>query len=996
MNPLSASRLRSSIAAITTALLLAACGGGNDMNASDGSDVSTSSDTVTAQGVVIDDQGVGLSGATITVVAGGAGTASSGQASSAADGSFAIALSSHAPAVIRVQKAGYMPMVRAASDTSSNGSFAARVVLLPVASTQSFDSTQDAVLRVPGSTAQVELAAASLARTDGQAISGKATVQLTPIDPSKDIRHMPGVMVDAASGEDIESLGALSVNFSDESGASLNLASGQVATIRIPATPASGTSAVLPATYPLYHLNETTGKWDQEGTATLQTDLATGAKYYEGTVGHFSTWNADQALTRAKIDYGFDVHGTRCITPAVVSAEGIDYNGSSSGSDRTVSVRIQSRVRLTLYNILGEAVDSVIQSTPTLAGETERIARCLVARDSVEVRGHVRVSSGTLSGYRVQFSSTFPTFTVPIDADGTYRTRVPKFLGELRAKLVQTGLSRGLPDTSVSGTVEGVELDMPELVVEDRFVELTGCVQGWESFRRPYGVITASVNGNYIDSRTVTSASPNFSFFVPIDSASTLRLTPADGSLRERVDTISVGRTPLALGGCMALPSGPLVNLEVLGTGQTRTFDATGSVAGDAPIKTYSWDFGDGGTATGAVTTHTYAAAGIYNVKLTVTDQLHQSSTLRGVVATTPTTVLSQQALAVGSGHGCAVTSVGGLRCWGYNYAGQLGSGDLIDVHAFSISNAEPVALNLGLSGDGVAPFAFGISAVSAGGAHTCAISVAGAVLCWGDNQSRQLGQNGLSGGVSSTPVAVSAIGTAKAITTGTDYSCALDTSGVVYCWGANVFGQLGFAGGSGLSRLNAPTAVASMGSGNKAVSAGNRHTCAINASNALFCWGLNGDGQLGSNGTTDSSTPLPVPGLGSNVTAVALADEFTCAIVSGAVKCWGEDPGANIRDDGLVTTPTTIPGLNNGAVGIAVGNRHGCAILAGGELRCWGQNYAGQLGLGNSVSETQVATTVPGLERDVVEVRARYNGTCARLQNGTVKCWGLWFVAPV
>ena len=117
MNPLSASWLRSSIAAITTALLLAACGGGNDMNASDGSDVSTSSDTVTAQGVVIDDQGVGLSGATITVVAGGAGTASSGQASSAADGSFAIALSSHAPAVIRVQKAGYMRMVRAASDT---------------------------------------------------------------------------------------------------------------------------------------------------------------------------------------------------------------------------------------------------------------------------------------------------------------------------------------------------------------------------------------------------------------------------------------------------------------------------------------------------------------------------------------------------------------------------------------------------------------------------------------------------------------------------------------------------------------------------------------------------------------------------------------------------------------------------------------------------------------------------------------------------------------
>lgn len=949
-----------------------------------------------ANGVVLDDQGVTLQGATITVVAGGPDGASATGTSSAADGSFAIPLSSQHAAVIRVEKAGYMPMVRAASDQANNGFFAARVVLLPVASTQRFDSAREAVLRVPGSSARVALPAASLVRTDGQAIAGQATVQLTPIDPSKDISRMPGAMVDGASGEPIESLGALNVNFRDDSGATLNLANGQTATIRIPATPASGASTELPPTFPLYHLNETTGKWVQEGTATLQTDPATGDKYYEGTVGHFSTWNADQTLTRAKIDYGFDVLGRRCITPAVVSAEGLDYNGVSSGNDRTVSVRIKSRVRLTLYNILGQPVDSVIQSTPNLAGETERIARCLVARDSVEVRGHVRVSSGSLSGYRVQFSSDFPAFTVPIEADGTYRTRVPKFLGDVQAKLVQTGLSRGLPDTSVSGTVEGVELELPELLVEDRFVELTGCVQGWEGFRQSYGVISASVNGNFINSLTVTSSSPNFSFLVPIESATTLRLTPADGSLRERVDTVSVGRTPMVLGGCMALPSGPLVSMVVIGTGQTRTFDASASVPGDAPITTYLWDFGDGSTTAGAVTAHTYAAPGIYTVKLTVTDRAHQTSTLSGVVATTPNTVLSQQTLAVGNGHGCAVNGVGGLRCWGYNYVGQLGSGDLIDRHVFSITNAEPVALNLGLSGDGVATFGLGISAVSAGEGHTCALTVVGAVLCWGDNQRQQLGNVGLSADKSVLPVAVSNVGTAKMIATGRDHSCALDTSGVVYCWGANAVGQLGFEGGVGLQRVNGPTALAALGSGNKAVVAGRRHTCAISANNALFCWGNNRDAQLGSNGTTDSSTPLLVSGLSGDVAAVALADEFSCAIASGAVKCWGDDPGAQVRDDGRVMVPTTIPGLSSGAISVAVGDTHGCAILAGGELRCWGQNYVGQLGLGANVNATEVPLVVPGLERDVVEVRAGKLGTCARLQNGTVKCWGLWFVEPV
>ena len=236
------------------------------------------------------------------------------------------------------------------------------MVLLPVASTQNFDPTQAAVLRVPGSSARVDLAANSLVRVDGQPLSGLATVALTPIDPSSNISYMPGLMVDASSGAPIESLGAMAVNFTDATGARLNLASGQTATIRIPATPAAG--AVLPASYPLYYLNETTGVWVQEGTATLQTDPQTGAQYYEGTVSHFSWWNADQEYTRSSIDLSATLGGAACAVPAGVSVQaiGLDYNGITTAGTTDFFVRASSQVRLRMVdqvgNVLVEGVDA--------------------------------------------------------------------------------------------------------------------------------------------------------------------------------------------------------------------------------------------------------------------------------------------------------------------------------------------------------------------------------------------------------------------------------------------------------------------------------------------------------------------------------------------------------------------------------------------------------------------------------------------------------------
>ena len=208
---------------MATLTTLSACGGGGSSSAPGA--------TVLAQGIVVDDQGVPLTDAQVQVVSDSRVPGTDTQTTTNGDGRFLLTLDAATPAVLRFSKTGHASSVRAVDAASQNEAVAPRVILLPVAATQSFDATEAQVLRVPGSTARVELAAASLRRDDGQPINGAVTVALTPVDPSADPLRMPGLMVDADSGTPIESLGALSVEFTDATGAPLNLASGQTATI---------------------------------------------------------------------------------------------------------------------------------------------------------------------------------------------------------------------------------------------------------------------------------------------------------------------------------------------------------------------------------------------------------------------------------------------------------------------------------------------------------------------------------------------------------------------------------------------------------------------------------------------------------------------------------------------------------------------------------------------------------------------------------------------
>jgi hypothetical protein len=153
-------------------------------------------------------------------------------------------------------------------------------------------------------------------------------------------------------------------------------------------------------------------------------------------------------------------------------------------------------------------------------------------------------------------------------------------------------------------------------------------------------------------------------------------------------------------------------------------------------------------------------------------------------------------------------------------------------------------------------------TAIAAGGVHTCALTSAGGVKCWGYNPYGQLGDGTTTG--RSTPVPVSGLaGGVAALAAGSIHTCALTSAGAVKCWGNNIYGQLG--DGTTTER-HTPVAVSGLASGVAALAAaGSGHTCALTGAGAVKCWGRNGHGALGDGTTTERHTPVAVVGFGAS-----------------------------------------------------------------------------------------------------------------------------------
>jgi alpha-tubulin suppressor-like RCC1 family protein len=318
------------------------------------------------------------------------------------------------------------------------------------------------------------------------------------------------------------------------------------------------------------------------------------------------------------------------------------------------------------------------------------------------------------------------------------------------------------------------------------------------------------------------------------------------------------------------------------------------------------------------------------------------------------------KALKVVSGqvHSCALLSDHTVRCWGDNFANQLGR--------VGESSFLPVTVG-GLTG---------VKDIAAGSRHTCAVVEGGAVRCWGDNGLGQFG-NAMIGGSLGTPTVVSGLSGATSISAGAEATCAVISGGAVTCWG-----NVPFPGNAAPGGGNRPVQAVGISSVT-AIGVGARHICAVQ-DGEVWCWGGNDSGQVGQ--PPDMPTYPSPKKMGLGATAIAVFDNASCAVgTDGNVKCWGSAINGNTPTN----IPTSIPGTG-GSVGVGLGENYACALLSSGMAKCWGANSGGQLGLDPAASFSLVAPAdaVSGVS-GAIQIGTGPDHACTTTSEGLVRCWG-------
>jgi alpha-tubulin suppressor-like RCC1 family protein len=256
---------------------------------------------------------------------------------------------------------------------------------------------------------------------------------------------------------------------------------------------------------------------------------------------------------------------------------------------------------------------------------------------------------------------------------------------------------------------------------------------------------------------------------------------------------------------------------------------------------------------------------------------------LTNLQSTTPAAVsglTGAVALAMGGNHTCALLSGGGVECWGENTYGQLGNGTTTGPDTSmggEPCNPTPTPVpNLPMA-----------TAVVAGNGHACALLANATVSCWGENASGQLG-NGSMGASVASPAAVPGLTGVTALAAGGAHTCAVLSGGTVECWGEGSSGELG----NGMMSASATPVVVSTLTGVTAISSSpalqGQTTCALLAGGAVSCWGLNNGYQLGNGTTMNAASPQAVPGI-TGATAISAGANGSCALLAdGTLRCWG------------------------------------------------------------------------------------------------------------
>lgn len=246
----------------------------------------------------------------------------------------------------------------------------------------------------------------------------------------------------------------------------------------------------------------------------------------------------------------------------------------------------------------------------------------------------------------------------------------------------------------------------------------------------------------------------------------------------------------------------------------------------------------------------------------------------------------------------------------------------------------------------------------------------------------------------------------------GNEHACARFHTGDIKCWGAFDAGRLGYldqAQDVGDDETPADMPFVDVGAPVEQLALGNDFTCALLATEEVKCWGNGQHGRLGQSSVADlgiDEVPADIPAidLGGTPVQIAAGAEHACAVLqSGELRCWGRNdrgqlglPGVTMVGDDEVPGSMPAVDLGEGVVAeqVAAGADHTCVLLGGGEVLCFGFDAAGQLGTpGPAVTigddETPATSTPVLLGELAVLVAARYDHTCVAYDTGTIQCWG-------
>ena len=325
--------------------------------------------------------------------------------------------------------------------------------------------------------------------------------------------------------------------------------------------------------------------------------------------------------------------------------------------------------------------------------------------------------------------------------------------------------------------------------------------------------------------------------------------------------------------------------------------------------------------------------------------------------------------------HNCARKTDNTVWCWGMNGSGQLGNNT-------NVTSTTPVQV----VGTGGAGFLNDVVEISSGDFHSCALRSNGTVWCWGSNTTSYFGAGRLGDNTAVDRLApvqvvdvggIGFLGDVVKISAGNENSCALKSNGTVWCWGYNLYGEVG----DGTTTYhNSPVQVVGPGGsgflgGVAEIAMGGFHACARKTDNTVWCWGMNSSGGLGNNTDIDSNTPVQVVGAGGSgflgsVVKISSGEDHSCALrTDGAVWCWGNNYYGSLGDN--TTTNRLVPvqvlglggaGFLTGVSDISGGQTHTCAIKTDGTAWCWGNNAEGMLGNNSSGGSLLTPVQVAGI----------------------------------